>query len=210
MPCCMSLVGTILPSGGVERMAARGSILPFAAPSTKVGRGRERSAPDRHHISMSSAIASASSSSMPRYRTVLSIFVWPRRSCTALRLPVSVPRCGPCSRLVDSDGSTAGLIWTWWLPPNHPARPHRQRLAGSTTIADRMSRSSMTAPDPRQSFRQDETVRGRIDVPLEATRSELRAIALAWKTDSFPTVGRRHANRHETARRTAQCYRSDQ
>jgi predicted Zn finger-like uncharacterized protein len=31
-----------------------------------------------------------------------------------------------------------------------PARPHRQHLAGSTTIADRMSRSSMTAPDPNR------------------------------------------------------------
>jgi hypothetical protein len=35
-----------------------------------------------------SAIASASSTSIPRYRTVLSIFVCPRRSCTARKLPV--------------------------------------------------------------------------------------------------------------------------
>jgi hypothetical protein len=35
-----------------------------------------------------SAIAKASSTSIPRYLTVLSILVWPRRSWTALRLPV--------------------------------------------------------------------------------------------------------------------------
>ena len=35
-----------------------------------------------------SAIESASSISMPRYLTVLSIFVWPSKSCTARRLPV--------------------------------------------------------------------------------------------------------------------------
>jgi hypothetical protein len=35
-----------------------------------------------------SAIARASSTSMPRYLTVLSILVWPSKSCTARRLPV--------------------------------------------------------------------------------------------------------------------------
>jgi len=35
-----------------------------------------------------SAIAKASSTSMPRYLTVLSILVWPSRSWMALRLPV--------------------------------------------------------------------------------------------------------------------------
>src|ERR1700730_15148811 len=35
-----------------------------------------------------SAIASASSTSIPRYRTVLSIFLWPSKSWTARRLPV--------------------------------------------------------------------------------------------------------------------------
>ena len=39
-------------------------------------------------ISVPSARASASSMSTPRYRTVLSIFVWPSRICTARRLPV--------------------------------------------------------------------------------------------------------------------------
>src|SRR5258708_32697204 len=34
------------------------------------------------------AIFRASSTSIPRYRTVLSSFVWPRRSCTARRFPV--------------------------------------------------------------------------------------------------------------------------
>ena len=34
----------------------------------------------------------ASSTSIPRYRTVLSSFVCPRRSCTALRLPWPHPR----------------------------------------------------------------------------------------------------------------------
>ena len=41
-----------------------------------------------HHISVCSAISSASSTSTPRYRTVLSSFVWPNRSCTARRLRV--------------------------------------------------------------------------------------------------------------------------
>ena len=35
-----------------------------------------------------SAIASASSTSISKYRTVLSSLVCPRRSCTALKLPV--------------------------------------------------------------------------------------------------------------------------
>jgi hypothetical protein len=35
-----------------------------------------------------SAMARASSTSMPRYLTVLSILVWPSRICTARRLPV--------------------------------------------------------------------------------------------------------------------------
>src|ERR1019366_9802605 len=35
-----------------------------------------------------SAIERASSTSMPRYLTVLSILVWPSNSCTARRLPV--------------------------------------------------------------------------------------------------------------------------
>ena len=38
--------------------------------------------------SICSAIAKASSTSMPRYLTVLSILVWPRRSWTARRFPV--------------------------------------------------------------------------------------------------------------------------
>ena len=40
------------------------------------------------HRSTCSAMARASSTSMPRYRTVLSILVWPSKSCTARRLPV--------------------------------------------------------------------------------------------------------------------------
>ena len=42
----------------------------------------------RCYTSVPSAIASASSTSTPRYRTVLSIFVCPSRICTARRLPV--------------------------------------------------------------------------------------------------------------------------
>jgi hypothetical protein len=42
----------------------------------------------RDQISIRSAMLSASSSSTPRYRTVLSTLVCPRRSCTARRLPV--------------------------------------------------------------------------------------------------------------------------
>jgi hypothetical protein len=42
----------------------------------------------RSYSSVPSASASASSMSTPRHRTVLSIFVWPSRICTARRLPV--------------------------------------------------------------------------------------------------------------------------
>lgn len=38
--------------------------------------------------SVPSASTNASSTSTPRYRTVVSIFVWPNRICTARRLPV--------------------------------------------------------------------------------------------------------------------------
>ncbi len=41
-----------------------------------------------YQISTASEIARATSSSTPRYRTVLSILVWPSKSCTARRLPV--------------------------------------------------------------------------------------------------------------------------
>src|ERR1700686_94502 len=41
-----------------------------------------------HQTSTCSAIAKASSTSMPRYLTVLSILVWPSRSWTALSFPV--------------------------------------------------------------------------------------------------------------------------
>ena len=44
--------------------------------------------PGRFQRSTRSAMESASSTSMPRYLTVLSIFVWPSNSCTARRLPV--------------------------------------------------------------------------------------------------------------------------
>ena len=40
--------------------------------------------------SVCSASSSASSTSTPRYRTVFSILVWPRRICTARRLPVAL------------------------------------------------------------------------------------------------------------------------
>ncbi len=39
-------------------------------------------------ISVRSDSASASSMSTPKYRTVLSIFVWPSRICTARKFPV--------------------------------------------------------------------------------------------------------------------------
>src|SRR5262245_21389473 len=48
---------------------------------------RVRSAPVVQ-TSTFSAISRASSTSTPRYRTVLSIFEWPSKSCTARRLPV--------------------------------------------------------------------------------------------------------------------------
>ena len=44
--------------------------------------------PEQFQMSTCSAMASASSTSIPRYLTVLSILVWPSNSCTARRLPV--------------------------------------------------------------------------------------------------------------------------
>src|SRR5262245_36395126 len=44
--------------------------------------------PGYNQTSICSAIISASSISIPRYRTVLSILVRPSRNCTALKLPV--------------------------------------------------------------------------------------------------------------------------
>jgi hypothetical protein len=42
----------------------------------------------RHHTSVCSAISSASSTSIPRYRTVLSSLEWPSSNCTARRFLV--------------------------------------------------------------------------------------------------------------------------
>jgi hypothetical protein len=53
----------------------------------RCGAKRVRCAPPLQ-MSTCSAIASASSTSIPNYLTVLSIFVWPRSSCTARKLPV--------------------------------------------------------------------------------------------------------------------------
>jgi hypothetical protein len=44
--------------------------------------------PEKNQTSVPSARARASSTSTPRYLTVVSIFVWPSRIWTALRLPV--------------------------------------------------------------------------------------------------------------------------
>ena len=41
-----------------------------------------------HHTSVCSAISSASSTSIPRYRTVLSSLEWPSSNCTARRFLV--------------------------------------------------------------------------------------------------------------------------
>ena len=52
--------------------------------------GRAASLPSGRPVQIStcSEIAKASSMSMPKYRTVLSILVWPSKSCTARKLPV--------------------------------------------------------------------------------------------------------------------------
>jgi hypothetical protein len=51
--------------------------------------GRDKPAPPEiAQRSTCSAMERASSTSMPRYLTVLSILVWPSNSCTARRLPV--------------------------------------------------------------------------------------------------------------------------
>ena len=52
------------------------------------GRAEHGSSAQVPQTSIFSAISMASSISIPRYRTVLSIFEWPNKSCTARRLPV--------------------------------------------------------------------------------------------------------------------------
>jgi hypothetical protein len=56
--------------------------------SADVGRAEHVCSARVFQTSTCSAIARASSTSMPRYLTVLSILVWPSKSCTARRLPV--------------------------------------------------------------------------------------------------------------------------
>ena len=56
--------------------------------TAKVGRAEHVRSARVIQTSTCSAMARASSTSMPRYLMVLSILVWPSRSCTALRLPV--------------------------------------------------------------------------------------------------------------------------
>ena len=66
----------------------------------------------KDHISTPSEISSASSSLIPRYRTVLSILVWPSRGCTARRLPrdADVGRRSSSSRSPDAPAPTAGEV----------------------------------------------------------------------------------------------------
>ena len=56
-------------------------------PTVRLGQSVASSAQD-FQTSIVSAISIASSISIPRYRTVLSILLWPSKSCTARRLPV--------------------------------------------------------------------------------------------------------------------------
>jgi hypothetical protein len=53
------------------------------------------------YSSTCSDMASASSTSMPRYRTVLSSFVCPRSSCTALKFPVFLYICAAFVRRIE-------------------------------------------------------------------------------------------------------------
>jgi len=66
---------------------ANPAMSPFG-PEPSVRAAQSTSALPPRQTSTCSAIARARSTSMPRYRTVLSILVCPRRSCTARRLPV--------------------------------------------------------------------------------------------------------------------------
>lgn len=86
-----SASGTLLPLPRRSRRAgpagkSAGAFFHEAAvaerPSSSLG---ERRPPSASQISVCSEISRASSTSMPRYRTVDSSLEWPSRSCTARR-----------------------------------------------------------------------------------------------------------------------------
>src|SRR6266446_2864272 len=56
--------------------------------TAEVGRAEHVRSARVIQTSTCSAMVRASSTSIPRYLTVLSILVWPSRSCTALKLPM--------------------------------------------------------------------------------------------------------------------------
>ena len=64
------------------------AIVGFWPVSAVNGRAEHVCSAQVFQTSTCSAIARASSISMPRYLTVLSILVWPSKSCTARKLPV--------------------------------------------------------------------------------------------------------------------------
>jgi len=69
-------------SGGRLDPDANGPNLPMLVGQSNICSAR------LFQTSTCSAIARASSTSIPRYLTVLSILVWPSKSCTARRFPV--------------------------------------------------------------------------------------------------------------------------
>lgn len=79
-------IGAAAPKGQGNALKDRDPGLPFAGHAWRLWTVREDG--PSFQISMASAIARASSSSTPRYRTVLSILVCPSRSWTARKLPV--------------------------------------------------------------------------------------------------------------------------
>lgn len=72
---------------GTNTLKRRGDAFQFRSPPSEVGQSCDHSA-RMLQTSIFSAMSSASSISTPRCRTVLAIFGWPSKSCTALRFPV--------------------------------------------------------------------------------------------------------------------------
>ena len=81
-------MGSDLASRIHSPMGAAYSGVAYWSVSAVNGRAEHVCSAQVFQTSTCSAIARASSTSMPRYLTVLSILVWPSKSCTARKLPV--------------------------------------------------------------------------------------------------------------------------
>ena len=101
--------------------------------------------PGQSYTSVSAANSKASSTSMPRYRTVLSSSVWPNRSCTARRFfgpPINQSRLGPA----DGMGSVSGRTKT--IPrPRNPQSEHIVGCSNGATHEHRLGRESFQTRD---------------------------------------------------------------